>query len=162
VRQLATTARGTSLLEVVIMLGLVATLSALAWQGRGLAARVALAAAARTLVADLRVAQARAIAERQSSRAHGIDFAGDRRRYVRFAREGGVRQAVEIRRLPYSVRVTHARFGGVPDEVFFTGNSLLGAPSGGGTVTLAAGGARLCVRLLPATGRVRIAKRECP
>jgi hypothetical protein len=60
------------------------------------------------------------------------------------------------------VDITYARFGGVPSLVMFTGVSLLGAPSGGGTVTLAAGSAVLCIRVQPATGRVRVDDARCP
>jgi hypothetical protein len=44
----------------------------------------------------------------------------------------------------------------------FSGLSLFGAPSGAGTVTLQGGGSRLCVRVLPATGRIRVGASGCP
>lgn len=153
---------GATLLEIVVAIGVMAAAAAVTWQGHGLLGRIALHAAAGTLVSDLRAAQARAMAERRPARGHGIDFAGDGSVYVRFAQEDGRRVSAEMRRLPAGVRITYARFGGVPRRVFFTGTSLLGAPSGGGTVTLAADMSRLCVRVLPATGRVRVTRTGCP
>ncbi len=155
--------KGASLLEVVIVGGLVASLLGITWLAEPLLSRVALRSAAATLVADLRLAQARAIAEREPDRRHGIEFRPGDARYVIFARTGTVTIAVLERRLPARVRLTFVRFGGTtPSSVFFTGVSLLGAPSGGGTVTLAAGNARLCVRVMPATGRVRVSNVGCP
>jgi len=61
------------------------------------------------------------------------------------------------------VRITFARFGGTNSStVLFTGVSWFGAPSGGGTVTLARGAVRICVRVMPATGRTRITRSGCP
>lgn len=157
------TQRGATLLEVLIVAGLVAGLTGTVWLVPSLLARVALRAAAVTLVADLRLVQARAIAERQPDRSHGIEFPSDRSRYNIFIRAGSVTTTIRERRLPDRVRLTYARFGGTtPSMVFFTGVSLFGAPSGGGTVTLTAAGARLCVRVLPATGRIRVSNIACP
>jgi type II secretory pathway pseudopilin PulG len=157
------TQRGATLLEVLIVAGLVAGLTGTVWLVQPLLARMALRAAAVTLVADLRSVQARAIAERQSDRGHGIEFPADGSHYNIFTRTGSVTIIVREQRLPDRVRLTHARFGGVtPSSVFFTGVSLFGAPSGGGTVTLTAGDARLCVRVMPATGRIRVSHITCP
>ena len=155
--------RGATLLEVLVVAGLLAGLTGIIWLAQPLLARVALRSAAVTLVADLRLTQARAITERQADRSHGIDFMGDGSRYSIFTRTGADTTVVREQRLPARVRLIYARFGGsMPSGVFFTGVSLFGAPSGGGTVTLAAGGARLCVRVLPATGRLRISNTGCP
>lgn len=154
---------GFTVLEVVFATGIASILiAALLWQARPLADRIALRAAAVELVSELRAAQARAMAEREPDRAHGIEFPAEGDRYVPFVRSGSARAPLRQHHLPARVRITYAKFGGVPDLVMFTGVSLLGAPSGGGTVTLRAGGAVLCVRVLPATGRIRIANTNCP
>lgn len=155
--------RGATIFEVLVVVGVIAVVAALGWHADPLAARLALRAAASTLAGNLRAAQARAMAERRNDRAHGIEIRPGSDRYVVFVREGTVRVPLREERLPLRVRITYARFGGSPPTiVMFTGVSLLGAPSGGGTVTLASGGARLCVRVAPATGRVRVAATNCP
>src|SRR5207247_7097427 len=84
-------------------------------------------------------------------------------RYFIVVRDESTTTQSRLRRLPDGVRVTYARFGGaVSTAALFNGVSLFGAPSGGGTVTLANGQARWCVRLLPATGRIRVAAVGCP
>lgn len=154
---------GFALLELLVVLGLATILTVAAiWQVRPLADRLALRATATRLVDDVRNAQARALAERDPSRAYGIEFPADGERYVTFSQAGGVRSPTREERLHHRVRITYARFGGVPGAVMFTGVSLLGAPSGGGTVSLAAGGASLCIRVQPATGRARIEQTGCP
>ena len=156
-------ARGFALLELLVVLGLGSILTVAAiWQVRPLADRLALHAAATRLLSELRGVQARALAERDPGRAYGIEFPADGRGYVTFSQAGGIRSPMRDERLHHRVRITYARFGGVPDTVMFTGVSLLGAPSGGGTVSLAAGGASLCIRVQPATGRVRIERTGCP
>ncbi|MEX0765278.1 MAG: hypothetical protein WD140_00565 [bacterium] len=155
--------RGATLFEVLVVTGILAGVMSAVWLAQPLLARMALRSAAVMLVADLRLVQARAMAERQPDRGHGLEFLADGSRYTVFNRIGSVPTVVREQRLPDRVRVTYARFGGsMPSGVFFTGVSLFGAPSGGGTVTLAAGGARLCVRVLPATGRLRISNTGCP
>ena len=155
--------RGFALLELLVVLGLGSVLAgAVVWQVRPLADRLALRSAAFRLIGDLRDAQARALAEREPTRAHGIEFPADGRRYVTFVQTDAVRSPTREQRLHPRVRITHARFGGVPSLIMFTGVSLLGAPSGGGTVTFSAGGAVLCVRVQPATGRARIDDAGCP
>lgn len=155
--------RGVTLLEVLIVAGLLAGLTGIVWLAQPLQERIALRAATVTLVANLRLVQARAIAERLPDRSHGIEFHIDGLRYTIFARTGSTETIVREQRLDDRVRVTYARFGGTtPSSVFFTGVSLFGAPSGGGTVTLTAGTARLCVRVLPATGRIRVSNTACP
>jgi hypothetical protein len=155
--------RGATLFEVLVVTGILAGVMSAVWLAQPLLARMALRSAAVMLVADLRLVQARAMAERQPDRGHGLEFLADGSRYTVFTRIGSVRLVVREQRLADRVRVTYARFGGAtPLSVFFTGVSLFGAPSGGGTVTLAAGGARLCVRVLPATGRLRISNTGCP
>jgi hypothetical protein len=157
------TQRGATLLEVLIVAGLVAGLTGTVWLVQPLLARIALRTAAGTLVSELRSVQARAIAERHPERGHGIEFPADGSRYNIFTRTGSTTIIVREQRLPDRVRLTHARFGGgTPSSVFFTGVSLFGAPSGGGTVTLTAGDARLCVRVMPATGRIRVSNIACP
>jgi hypothetical protein len=155
--------RGATLFEVLVVTGILAGVMSAVWLAQPLLARIALRSAAVMLVADLRLVQARAMAERQPDRGHGLEFLADGSRYTVFTRIGSVPTVVREQRLPDRVRVIYARFGGsMPSGVFFTGVSLFGAPSGGGTVTLAAGGARLCVRVLPATGRLRISNTGCP
>lgn len=155
--------RGFTLLELVVAGGLAAGLFTIIWLVQPLQSRLALRAAAATLVGDVRLVQARAIAEREPDRRHGIEFRPVESRYLLFVRQGPSTTVVREQRLPPRVRLTYARFGGgAPTMVFFTGVSLFGAPSGGGTVTLSSGSARLCVRLLPATGRVRVANTGCP
>ncbi len=145
------------------MAGLVGAVAALTWQAGSLAARLRVRAAGVVLVSDLRAAQARAIAERRAGRAHGLQFLVGSDRYLVVVRDGPVATQSQERRLPGGVRVTYARFGGsVPTAALFHGASLFGAPSGGGTVTLASGRVQLCVRLLPATGRIRVAALGCP
>jgi prepilin-type N-terminal cleavage/methylation domain-containing protein len=154
---------GFALLELLIVLGIGSVLAGSAfWQVRSLADRLALRSAAVRLVGDLRDAQARAIAGRDPSRAHGIEFPPDGRSYVTFIQDDAGRRPMREQRLHPRVHIRYARFGGVPGLVMFTGVSLLGAPSGGGTVTLTAGGAVICVRIQPATGRARLDAVGCP
>jgi hypothetical protein len=156
-------ARGFAVLELLVVLGICSVLlGSLIWQVRPLADRLALRVAAVRLVADLRDAQARALAERDPSRAYGAEFPADGRRYLVFAQAEGVRKVLREQRLHPRVGITYARFGGLPSLVMFTGMSVLGAPSGGGTVTFSAGGAALCVRVQPATGRARVDDAGCP
>jgi len=146
-----------------VVLSIAALMAAIVWQAGSLVTRVRLRAAAVTLVSDLRAAQARAMAERRSARAHGLEFLVGSDRYLLVVRDGSAAASRRERRLPSGVRVTYARFGGnLPTVALFHGVSLFGAPSGGGTVTLASGAVRLCVRLIPATGRIRVAASGCP
>jgi type II secretory pathway pseudopilin PulG len=155
--------RGFAVLELLIVVGIASVLiGSLIWQVRPLADRLALRAAAVRLVGDLRDAQARALAGRDAGRAYGAEFPADGRSYLVIAQRDGVRGVIREQRLHPRVRITYARFGGVPSLVMFTGASLLGAPSGGGTVTIAAGGSVLCVRVQPATGRARVDDAGCP
>ena len=155
--------RGATFFELLIVTGILASVMSAVWLAQPLLARIALRSAAVMLVADLRLAQARAMAERQPDRGHGLEFLADGSRYTVFTRIGSVPTVVREQLLPDRVRVTYARFGGAtPSSVFFTGVSLFGAPSGGGTVTLTAGDTRLCVRVLPATGRIRVSNTSCP
>lgn len=155
--------RGFALLELLVVLGIGTLLTVGAiWQVRPLGDRIALRAAAARLVGDLRDAQARALAERDPSRGDGIEFPPGGQRYITFIQTDGIRSPKREQRLHPRVRITYARFGGVPSIIMFTGVSLLGAPSGGGTVTLSAGGASLCIRVQPATGRARIENAGCP
>jgi prepilin-type N-terminal cleavage/methylation domain-containing protein len=155
--------RGFALLELLVVLSVGSLLTVAAfWQVRPLGDRLALRAAAVRLVGDLRGAQARALAERDPARGHGVAFPPDGARYFLYIQTDAVRSTVREQRLHPRVRITYARFGGMPDAVMFTGVSLLGAPSGGGTVTLSAGSARLCVRVQPATGRARLDDAGCP
>jgi len=152
-----------SLLEVAVVLGIIAIVAAIGWQGQALRARYALRSAATQLIADLRAAQNRAIGERLPDRAHGIEFPASKDRYVVAVQDDLARTPVKVHNLPSSVRITYAVFGGAdPSSVWFTGTSLLGAPSGGGTVTFTSNGVQLCVRVLPATGRIRLAQTGCP
>lgn len=154
--------RAATLLEILVVIGLSVIAAGMVWQAGSLTARFRVRAAAVALVSDLRAAQARAIAERRSQRAHGLQFEVGSDRYLIVVRDGSAVSSRQERGMP-GVRVTYARFGGsVPTEALFHGASLFGAPSGGGTVTLASGEVRLCVRLLPATGRIRVASRGCP
>jgi len=154
---------GWTLVELVVVLTLVAVAAAGLWRLPPLGGRLALRAAASTLVSDLRTAQARSLGERDPDRAHGLDLSVGSDRYLRVVRRGGAVEPVETRLLPAGVRITYARFGGtVPTTVWFPGGSWFGAPSGGGTVTLASGPVRLCVRLMPATGRARLVRTGCP
>ncbi|HEY6101807.1 MAG TPA: prepilin-type N-terminal cleavage/methylation domain-containing protein [bacterium] len=156
-------AHGFALLELLIVLALGTLLTVAAiWQVRPLADRLTLQGAATHLLGEIREAQARALAERDPGRAYGIEFPPDGQRYITFVQAGGVRSLRREERLHQRVRITYARFGGVPSAVVFTGVSFLGAPSGGGTVSLSAGGALLCVRVQPATGRARIENAGCP
>ena len=97
-----------------------------------------------------------------SSTRWELVFPADGRRYITFVQSGAARSPTREQRFHPRVRITYARFGGVPGLIMFTGVSLLGAPSGGGTVTFTAGGAVLCVRVQPATGRARIDDAGCP
>ncbi len=147
----------------MVVLSVMAITTALIWRSGPLGSRLALRAAAAELAGDLRAVQARAMAERDPERAHGIEFPPEGDRYVLVVSTGLIRTAISIRRLRPGVHVTYARFGGPePSIVSFSTASLYGAPSGGGTVTFAGGNARLCVRLLPATGRVRVTSTDCP
>lgn len=155
--------RGVTLLEAVVVLGIAATTAALLWRADPLSTRLAVRAAAARLVADLRLAQSQAMGERGGSDAFGIEFppAGDV--YLLTRRASGKVIVVRRQLLPPKVRITYARFGGAtPRSILFTGVSLYGAPSGGGTVTLASGAGRMCVRVAPATGRMRVAAAGCP
>lgn len=156
-------AGGTSFLELLIVLGIAATvLVALVWHGQRLANSVNLRSASLTLVADLRATQARSIAERRPDRRHGLEFRVGADRYSIIVQESAIRLSAQERQLPPRVRITYARFGGIPGAIIFSGTSLYGAPSGGGTVTLASGLAKLCVRVAPATGRARVSAVNCP
>lgn len=155
--------RGFALLELLVVLALGSVLAGAAyWQVRPLADRLALRSTAVRLIGDLRSAQARALAEREPTRAHGIEFPAGGRKYITFVQTDIGRSPTREQHLHPRVHITHARFGGVPRLVMFTGVSLLGAPSGGGTVTFSSGGAVLCVRVQPATGRARIDEVGCP
>jgi len=154
---------GGALLELLVVLMLVAAAGAMLWRLHPLASRLALQAAASEIASDLRVAQARSLGERDPDRAHGLTLPVGSDRYAVVVRAGGIVVPVGTRVLPPGVRITYARFGGAtPATVLFTGTSWFGAPSGGGTVTLASGTARLCVRLMPATGRTRLTRTGCP
>lgn len=146
-----------------MVIGLIAIGTTIAWQAGSLTARLRVRAAAAVLVSDLRVVQARAMAERRPGRAHGLQFEVDSDQYLVVVRDGAAVTLSQIRRLPAGVRVTYAKFGGAPaTAALFGGTSLFGAPSGGGTVTLTSNRVMLCVRLLPATGRIRVAQQGCP
>ncbi len=155
--------RGASLLEVVVVCGILGAVCALIWSAGPLIRRLALHTAAATLVGDLRAVQARAMAEHVAARSHGIVFTVATDRYTVIVRAGPARTTVRKVRLPRGVTITYARFGGgVPTAAVFSGTSLFAAPSGAGTVTLSAGSSRLCIRVLPATGRIRVADTNCP
>jgi type II secretory pathway pseudopilin PulG len=154
-------ARGATLIELIVFIALAAVIAALLVPFEALRTRLALHTAAAGLVGEIRAAQARALAERDPDRAYGVDFTpGDA--YMLVAATGGVRTVIRTRRLAPGVRVSYARFGSGGPAVMFSGVSRFGAPSGGGTVSLSGGGARLCIRVLPATGRVRVARLNCP
>lgn len=155
--------KGVTLIEAAVVLGIVAIVAAIGWQSQALRARYELRSAATQLVADLRAAQTRAIGEPAADRAHGVEFPASGDRYVVMVDDGQTRIPVREHLLPAGVRITYAVFGGTdPASVWFTGTSLLGAPSGGGTVTFTSRGVRVCIRVLPATGRVRLAQTGCP
>lgn len=156
--------RGATLLEAVVVLGILAVVLTFTWSAAGpLMRRLALHSAAGVLLSDLRAAQARAIAEHRPGRSHGIAFAVGSDRYTIIVRDGSRRIPGRVVRLPPGVRTAYARFGGgSPTTAMFSGLSLFGAPSGAGTVTLQGGGSRLCVRVLPATGRIRVGASGCP
>jgi type II secretory pathway pseudopilin PulG len=156
--------RGATLLEAVVVLGILGVVLTFTWSAAGpLARRLALHSAASVLLSDLRAAQARAIAEHRPGRSHGIAFAVGSDRYTIIVREGSRRIPGRVVRLPSGVRTPYARFGGgSPTTAMFSGLSLFGAPSGAGTVTLQAGSSRLCLRVVPATGRIRVATIGCP
>lgn len=154
---------GATLVELVVVLAIAGFVGVLVVRTEPLGGRLVLRTAAAGVVSELRTAQARSLAERNPDRAYGVEFAPGGDRYTLFTRTGRVRTTIRTHRLPGRVRVTYARFGGSnTGSVMFSGVSLFGAPSGGGTVTLASGRARLCIRLLPATGRVRVARADCP
>lgn len=155
--------RGTTLLEVAVAISISAATAALVWQAEPLSARLALRAAAVGLISDLRLVQARAISERSLDRAYGLEIPVGGDHYALFVRSGSTRAPLRTRALPPGVRVTYARFGGTnSSSVFFTGVSLFGAPSGGGTVTFTNRAGRLCVRVAPATARPRVTNANCP
>jgi hypothetical protein len=149
---------------VLVALGAAGLLVALwVWPATSLADRLRARAAATVVVADLRASQARAMASRQATVAHGLRFAPGSDRYQIVVRDGSRVVSAAKRMLPAGARISYVRFGGsVPEEALFHGRSLFGAPSGGGTVTVTAGRARVCVRVLPATGRIRVAAAGCP
>jgi hypothetical protein len=156
-------AHGATVVELLVVLGIAASTGLLVLVAGPLQGRLALRAAAAEIVGELRAAQARSIAGRDPDRAYGVVFTVGGDRYAVIMRDGGQQTVLRTRSLPPRVRITYARFGaGPPGTVLFGGVSLFGAPSGGGTVTLEAGPARLCVRVLPATGRVRVAADGCP
>lgn len=155
--------RGTTLLEVAVAISISAATAALIWRAEPLGARLALRAAAVGLISDLRLVQAKAIGERSPDLAYGLEIPVGADRYTLFVRSGGARAPLRSRTLPPGVRVTYARFGGTnSSSVFFTGVSLFGAPSGGGTVTFTNRAGRLCVRIAPATARPRVTNANCP
>lgn len=155
--------RGTTVLEAAVVLGIVAVVAVIGWQSQSLRTRYELRAAVSSLIAELRAAQTRAIGEPLADRGHGIAFPSSGDRYIVMVEDGQTQTAVREYVLPASVRITHAVFGGAdPASVWFSGTSLLGAPSGGGTVTFTSRTMQLCVRVLPATGRVRLAQTGCP
>lgn len=154
---------GFTLFEVVVVLGIATITGALIWQSQPLGSQLALRAAAVGLVGDLRAMQARGIRERDPDRAYGVEFPPEADRYVLVVQAGQVRTPLRVHHLPPGVRITYARFGGTdPSRVLFSGVSLFGAPSGGGTVTFTGRAGSLCVRLMPATGRARVASVDCP
>lgn len=139
------------------------TTAALIWRTEPLGARLALRAASAGLISDLRLVQARAIGERSLDQAYGLEIPVGADRYTLFVRSGDARVPIRSRTLPPGVHVSYARFGGTNSStVFFTGVSLFGAPSGGGTVTFTNKAGRLCVRIAPATARPRVTNDNCP
>ena len=156
-------ARGATLVELLVVLAVAGTAAFLVLKTEPLGGRLALRAAAAEIAGELRAAQSRSLGERDPERAYGVEFVPGGDRYTLFMRVGRVRTSIRAHRLPPRVRITYARFGGSPaGTVMFSGVSLFGAPSGGGTVTLASGSARLCLKVLPATGRVRVTHTGCP
>lgn len=143
--------------------GFVALAAALILRTEPLGSRLALRAAAIGLVSDLRLMQATAIGERSLDRAYGLEIPVGATGYTLFVRTGDNQAPLRTRALPPGLRVAYSRFGGTnSSEIFFTGVSLFGAPSGGGTVTFTNRGGRLCVRIAPATAKVRITNVNCP
>ncbi|HEY3248954.1 MAG TPA: hypothetical protein VGK88_11760 [bacterium] len=155
--------RGSSLLEVIVVFGILGAMVALMWTAGPYLRRLSLHAAAGTLVGDLRAVQAKAIAERVATRSYGIVFSVPSDRYTLVISNRSLRTPLRVVRLAPGVTITYARFGGgAPTAALFSSSSLFGAPSGAGTVTLRAGPSALCVRVLPATGRIRVADTNCP
>src|SRR5438128_342072 len=93
-------------------MSLVTVVAAIVWQAGSLTARLRVRAAATALVSDLRAAQALAMAERRSGRAHGLQFEPGSDRYFIVVRDDSTTTQSRLRRLPDGVRVTYARFGG--------------------------------------------------
>ncbi|HXF82114.1 MAG TPA: hypothetical protein VNN19_05120 [bacterium] len=156
-------AAGAGVLDLLVVLGIAGCFTAFVLSLEPLRSSLALRAAGAQVLTEVRTAQARAIASREPEQAYGLVFAVGTARYDVVRRASGAQQVVRRRTLPPRVRITYARFGASPPgTVFFGGTSLFGAPSGGGTVTLTAGRRHLCVRVLPATGRVRVAGAGCP
>ena len=147
----------------MVAIGLSAIVAVFVWQAGSLMVRLRVRAAAVVLVSDLRTVQARAIAERRPDRSHGLQFQVGSDRYLVVVHDGASVTLSQVRQLPAGVRTTYARFGGnTSTAALFGGTSLFGAPSGGGTVTLTGNRVRICVRLLPATGRIRVSQQGCP
>lgn len=155
--------RGSTLFEVIVALSIGMFTAALIWRAEPLGTRLALRAAAIGLISDLRLMQGRAIGERSLDRAYGLEVPVGATAYMLFVGTGDNRIPLRTRALPPGVRVSYARFGGTnSDDIFFTGVSLFGAPSGGGTVTFTNKAGRLCVRVAPATARARVTNVDCP
>ena len=113
---------GATLLELLIVLAIGTTvLAALLWFGQRAMDSLSLRAAAVTLVGELRAAQGRAMAERRADRRHGLEFRVGADRYAVVVQDANLLRWVREQRLPPRVRITYARFGGLPTAVVFTG-----------------------------------------
>ena len=146
--------RGFSLLEVVLVLGIVGVAAGIAAPHfTGATVRYHVALTARRIAADLSLAQSWA---RTSSKSQTVVFdqAGARYRMVgvRTLDNRSVSYEVNLGSAPYPVTLVSAGFGGDPNVVF----DAYGTPDSGGTVVIQANGTQKTIILEACTGRTSI------
>lgn len=141
-----------SLLEMVLVVGIVATLSAIALpRYTGALLRHRLETAARRIAADF--ALARHQAERSGVDQQMLfDVSGDTYELpgIGHLNDPTVDYSVDLREAPYRARLVSADFGG-SQAVTFDG---YGVPDSGGTIVVAVGASEMTVKVIAADGHV--------
>ena len=146
--------RGFSLLELVMVLAVIAMVSAIAVpRYAGAAAQYRVEAAARRIASDLAAARS---ASRNGGSSQTVTFSVDDASYelpgVTDPDRPSLPYAVRLSEAPYEVRMPSADFGGLP-SVTFDG---FGMPDRAGSVVVEVGDRRRTVTLNAVTGKAQI------